>query len=99
MQSRPAHDLPIAASHDERDHAAETELDILRDVLRMLPAGVTIQDEHGEFLLVNDAAAAQLRIGGEPTAPPSQGLNQRRETGLELLRRGRPAVAEEHITE
>jgi len=100
MQSRPAHDLPIAASHDEREHAAETELNILRDVLRMLPAGVTIQDEHGEFLLVNDAAAAQLRIaGGEATAPPSQGLNQRREAGLELLRGGRPAIAEEHITD
>ena len=58
MQSRPAHDLQIVASHDEREHAAETELNILRDVIRMLPAGVTIQDEHGEFLLVNDAAAA-----------------------------------------
>src|SRR5438105_13390855 len=100
MQSRPAHDLPIAASHDEREHAAETELNILRDVLRMLPAGITIQDEHGEFLLVNDAAAAQLRIAGsEPAAPPSRELNQRRETGLELLRCGRPTVAEEYITE
>jgi len=100
MQSRPAHDLQIVASHDEREHAAETELNILRDVIRMLPAGVTIQDEHGEFLLVNDAVAAQLRIaGGEATAPLSQGLNRRRESGLELLRGGRPAVAEEHITE
>ena len=34
----------------------------------MLPTGVTVQDEQGHFLLVNDAAAAQLqdreRAGG-----------------------------------
>src|SRR6266567_1753967 len=100
MQSRPGYDLQIAASRGERKHAAETELNLLRDVLRMLPAGVTIQDEHGEFLLINEVAAAQLRIAGSgAAASPSQGLNQRRETGLELLRCGRPAVAEEHITE
>ena len=28
----------------------------------MLPTGVTVQDEQGRFLLVNDAAAAQLGI-------------------------------------
>lgn len=57
MQSRPPHDLEIAVTDDERERAAETELDMLRDVLRMLPAGVTVQDEDGNFLLVNDAAA------------------------------------------
>jgi c-di-GMP phosphodiesterase Gmr len=100
MQSRPTFDLKIAASHGEREPAAETELNILKDVLRMLPAGVTIQDEHGDFLLVNDAAAAQLRIAGSaPATPPSQQLSQRRETGLELLRSGRAAVAEECIAD
>ncbi|MFY9951807.1 putative bifunctional diguanylate cyclase/phosphodiesterase [Bradyrhizobium sp.] len=65
----------------------------------MLPAGVTIQDEHGDFVLVNEAAAAQLRIDGSgPAAPLSQALSQRRETGLELLRSGRAAVAEECVT-
>ena len=28
----------------------------------MLPTGVTVQDEQGQFLLVNDAAAAQLQM-------------------------------------
>ncbi|MGB8606751.1 putative bifunctional diguanylate cyclase/phosphodiesterase [Bradyrhizobium sp.] len=65
----------------------------------MLPSGVTVQDEQGHFLLVNDAAAAQLRIStGEPSGPASKELNRRRETGLELLRSGRPAVAEESVT-
>jgi diguanylate cyclase (GGDEF)-like protein len=56
-------------------------------------------DEHGDFLLVNDAAAAQLGIRGGPAAPLSLPSSQRRETGLELLRSGREAVAEECITE
>jgi len=65
----------------------------------MLPTGVTVQDEQGRFLLVNDAAAAQLWIvAGETAAPPSKELDHRRETGLELLRAGRAAVAEECVT-
>ena len=60
MQSRPTYDLQTAARTTSMRRAAEAELNILRDVFRMLPAGVTVQDEHGDFLLVNDAAAAQL---------------------------------------
>lgn len=98
MQSRNPHDLLIAATDGENGLAAESELGILRDVFRMLPAGVTVQDEHGRFLLVNDAAAAHLRIAaGDPAAPPSPQLSQRRETGLEVLRTGRTAVAEECV--
>ncbi|WP_249779476.1 putative bifunctional diguanylate cyclase/phosphodiesterase [Bradyrhizobium sediminis] len=64
----------------------------------MLPTGVTVQDEHGHFLLVNDAAAAQLRMAGaEPAAPASRELDHRRKTGIEVLRTGRPAVAEECV--
>lgn len=48
---------------------------------------------------MNDAAAAQLGIVvSEPAALPSKELDHRRETGLELLRSGRPAVAEECVT-
>jgi diguanylate cyclase (GGDEF)-like protein len=62
----------------------------------MLPAGVTVQDEHGRFVLMNDAAAAQLGIdAGEIGTVTSNELNRRRQTGLELLRAGLPAVAEE----
>jgi len=99
MQSRSQHHLQTVATEGDGILAPDTELSILRDVFRMLPAGVTVQDERGRFLLVNDAAAAQLGIAASGrAAPPSQELNQRRETGLELLRAGRVAVVEECVT-
>src|SRR5260370_20398016 len=99
MQNRSQHDLRSAATEGNSGLAVDSELSILREVFRMLRTGVTVQDEHGHFLLVNDAAAAQLGIAaGEPAAPASKELSRRRETGLELLRSGRAAVAEESIT-
>jgi hypothetical protein len=61
----------------------------------LLPTGVTVQDEHGEFVLMNDAAAALLEaVAAAPSAPQP---GERRETCLELLRSGRPAVLEEAV--
>jgi c-di-GMP phosphodiesterase Gmr len=73
----------------------DSELRVLRDVFKLLPSGVTVQDEQGDFLLVNDAAAALLQMAAG--AGPSQ-LDDRRETCRELLRSGRPAVLEEALT-
>jgi c-di-GMP phosphodiesterase Gmr len=89
--------LTAATDADER-RAAESELSLLRDVLKMLPAGVTVQDEHGNFLLINDAAAAQLGIcDNAHAAPLPPQLSRRGENGLELLRSGRPALVEECV--
>jgi diguanylate cyclase (GGDEF)-like protein len=85
MQSRTRHDMQPVAESDHL-HAPDTELSILREVFRMLPSGVTVQDEQGNFLLVNDAATAL-----------SKELLFRRENCLELLRAGRAVVAEECI--
>jgi cyclic di-GMP phosphodiesterase Gmr len=97
MQTRHhQHHLQAAAMDDDNGLTVDAELSILRDVFRMLPTGVTVQDEQGRFVLVNDAAAVQLGIGADdPATSPSQELDRRRETGLELLRAGRHAVAEE----
>src|SRR5277367_6608788 len=71
------------------------DLGLLRDIVRLLPAGVTVQDEEGRFLLINDAAAAHLGMAVEqPGEFPAKHLNEPREMALELLRAGRPAVAE-----
>src|SRR5450432_800944 len=67
MQSRHNHDLQEATSEGEL--ALDSELGILRDVFRLLPSGVTVQDEQGRFLLVNDAAAAQFGIAAAEPAP------------------------------
>jgi diguanylate cyclase (GGDEF)-like protein len=99
MQSRTKHDLQAAAAKANGGLAVDIEPSILKDVLRMLPSGVTVQDEQGRSLLVNDAAAAQLGIAvGELAAPDSKELIHRRETGVELLRAGRSAVTEEQVT-
>ncbi len=99
MHSHAKHDPQTAATEAGGGSAVATELSVLRDVFRLLPGGVTVQDEQGRFLLVNDAAAAQLGIAvGGQAAPDSQELTHRRETGLELLRAGRAAVIEESVT-
>src|ERR1700682_1486815 len=99
MQSRTKHDPRSTATQGDIGLAEDSELSILRDVFRMLPTGVTVQDEHGGFVRVNDAAAVKIGITvGEPAAASSEELNHRREAGLELLRSGRPAVTEECVT-
>ncbi|MFG3596659.1 putative bifunctional diguanylate cyclase/phosphodiesterase [Bradyrhizobium sp. RDI18] len=96
MHSPYKNDFQAAATQAVNESAFESELKILRDIFRLLPTGVTVQDENGEFVLVNDAAAAALQMA--TAAPEASHLNDRRETCLELLRSGRPAVLEESIS-
>jgi diguanylate cyclase (GGDEF)-like protein len=99
MQNPPPHQNPSATTPDAGEFAVEGELGLLRDVLRLLPTGVTVQDEDGRFLLINDAAAAQLGIAaGQSGEFGSKHLNEWREKGLELLRAGRTTVAEAAVT-
>jgi diguanylate cyclase (GGDEF)-like protein len=71
-----------------------SELRILRDVVRLLPAAVTVQDEQGNFLVVNDAAAARFHLTSDAMAAQ---LDERRAACLELLRGGHSAVQEEAV--
>jgi cyclic di-GMP phosphodiesterase Gmr len=97
MQSCHNLELQTAEPEGAPERAADGELGMLRDIFRLLPSGVTIQDEQGDFLLVNDAAATQLGI--TTTAPShSKELNHRRETGIEVLRSGRATVTEESVS-
>jgi len=88
------------------DGNSSSELSMLREIVRMLPASVTVQDENGNFLLVNDAAAAQFNTPAADliATPPelafsSKEANRRRDDGIDLLRSGRSAVAEEGATD
>src|SRR5882757_236881 len=96
MHSPYKYDLQAAETQAGNEGALDNELSILRDVLRLLPTGVTVQDEHGNFLLVNDAAAALLQMAA--AAPTPSQLSERHETCLELLRSGSAAVVEEAVT-
>ena len=74
--------------------ANEAELGFLKEIVRMLPAGLTVQDAQGKLLLVNDVAAAQLGMDG---SRPSPDLTQRREACERALRAGQPVVFEEAL--
>jgi diguanylate cyclase (GGDEF)-like protein len=95
MHSPTEYDLQAAAALAGNEGDIDCELRILRDVFRLLPSGVTVQDDRGNLLLVNDAAASVLKIAA--TTAPSQ-LSDRQETCLELLRAGRSIVMEEALT-
>src|SRR5262249_49610979 len=77
---------------------------MLRTIIDHLPLSVTVQDEHGRFLLVNNLAAATMEmpadalVGRSPAdlLPPQEGAN-RREWELHLLKDGRPITAEEPV--
>ena len=101
---RPAASSAGIGAGIERD--VHAELNLLNEIVRMLPTGVTVQDEHGRFLLVNDAAAARLKISVEDllAAPPNAPLAttelmRRRETCIELLRADRAIVTEECVAD
>lgn len=87
----PRHDAPLPGRAPGNEGETASELSILRDVFRMLPNGVTVQDAQGHVLLANDAAEAQLRIG--PDGLP--GHEQRREAARHALHSGQAVVVEE----
>ena len=95
MHGPTEYDLQAAAASAGDEGDIDCELRILRDVFRLLPSGVTVQDDRGNLLLVNDAAASVLKIAA--IAAPSQ-LSDRQKTCLELLRAGRSIVMEEALT-
>jgi len=95
MQKQSSDQMSSAHHANGEEGAFASELALLRDVVKLLPAGITVQDEDGEFLLINDAAASQLGlVEGQPSALAAQQLNERKEAGLDLLRAGNAAVAE-----
>ncbi len=96
MQSRHHFDLPTTNPEGANERGADGELGMLRDVVKLLPGGVTVQDEDGRFLLINDAAAAQLGMTAQAPVGSTE-VEHRRQACLELLSSGRTAVTEEAV--
>ena len=96
MHSLTRNDFQAGAAATGQDEFFSNELRILRDLLQLLPAGVTVQDEQGQFILVNEAAASQLQLAAG-ASQPSQ-VDERHAANLDMLRGGRPVVLEEVLS-
>ncbi|PZA11409.1 diguanylate cyclase [Rhodopseudomonas palustris] len=94
-----AGDRPAVASPSDSAAADAEDFRLFKDIVRALPAAVTVQDEEGRFIFVNDAAAAQYRLA--PTATDAVGnlpLERRRNDGAALLAEGQAGTREERLT-
>jgi diguanylate cyclase (GGDEF)-like protein len=97
--------LPAAGTAGtQRD--TRSDLSILDAVIRMLPVGLTVQDERGNFLLVNEMAAAQLDTAARALADAPadiaavpDGMTIRREAGIGVIRSGAPLMCEERVVQ
>jgi cyclic di-GMP phosphodiesterase Gmr len=96
---------PPHVNHGFGSDDVTAELAILREIVRMLPASVTVQDDQGNFLLVNDAASAQFGAATEDFRASAsrsdflaQALQHRHETAIDLVQSGRSAIFEERVS-
>jgi len=73
----------------------------LHEAIARLPVGVTLQDQQGRFLFVNEAAATQLNLATfSPESSqlfPYEQLKRRQELCAVALRSGEAATSEERI--
>ena len=96
----------ITAVRDSQDERREREtfgdLHELRDLIKALPASVTVQDAAGDFVLANEAACHQFGISAESLSAGQMsqwpdGVVQRRKVAADILRSGHPTVCEEVV--
>src|SRR5262249_32137485 len=97
--------LPMLTEQLRRsEQKAQRNADLLNEIVNLLPVSLMVQDEDGKFMLVNDAAAADLGrpadvlVGASPAQflQPEAAVEQRRRE-LELMRSGKLVSAEEKI--
>jgi diguanylate cyclase (GGDEF)-like protein len=86
------------------DDSISARLNFLSKVVGSLPAGVTVQDEEGNFLLVNAAAAAQFNMPACDIVEATSGapflsgeLNNRRHLARRVLQSAKTRISEELI--
>jgi diguanylate cyclase (GGDEF)-like protein len=73
----------------------------LHEAIARLPVGITLQDQQGRFLFVNEAAGTQLNLATfsdeSPQLFPYEQLKRRQELCVAALRSGEAATSEERI--
>jgi hypothetical protein len=96
VQKPPFHQIP-SGIQAEAEFTFENEPGLLRDVLKLLPAGVTVQDEEGGFLFIETfeelaylQAATRIRY--------AQGFYFSRAIFLEELKLVAPAASEARVS-
>jgi c-di-GMP phosphodiesterase Gmr len=96
-------DIARTPAPDGGASGSESRIDLdLQEAIAQLPVGITLQDQHGRFLFVNEAAGAQLNLAtlslDSPQHLPYAELKRRQELCVAALRSGEAATSEERIT-
>src|SRR6266851_875702 len=86
------------------EQKAQRNSDLLKEIMNLLPIGLTVQNENGRFILVNGAAAINsgLRAGALIAASPADILSEdraaeQRRQELDAIPTGRLITAEEKV--
>jgi cyclic di-GMP phosphodiesterase Gmr len=84
------------------DDRADFAIGDLHEAIVRLPVGITLQDQQGRFLFVNEAAGTQLNLATfsaeSPQLFPYEQLKRRQELCVAALRSGEAATSEERIS-
>src|SRR5262245_18636360 len=57
----------------EAESEARRNAELLKGIVELLPVGLTVQDEHGSVILLNEAAAARIEMSASGGNDPSLG--------------------------
>jgi diguanylate cyclase (GGDEF)-like protein/PAS domain S-box-containing protein len=86
------------------EQGAKRNADLLNEVVNLLPVGVTVQDEAGRFILVNDAAAqlwqrpaSELRGVAPYSLLPDDAARRMRQCDLDRMHSGRIGSEEQGV--
>lgn len=94
----PAHSAHHPVNGDSNAGVAIAEL---HDVISQLPVGITVQDDQGRFLFVNEAASRNLNLAtfslDSPHLFPYAQLKRLQALCVEALRSGEAATSEERV--
>lgn len=97
VPSRP----PAVPDHMTRRENAARDLQVLADIVHMLPAAVTVRDAQGSLLLVNDAAATLAKTTacglGHASGSMPVAAGAGADAAMTAIRSGRPVTLEERV--